>query len=131
VLAQGNVRTRTFPLLVDIDNQDHVLAAGMSARVFVELSDSQTQVLMLPRDAVVQKPDGSRVAWQIVEADDTLKAKPVKLHIGRAQGDFVEVLDSPLQAGNRVVMLGNENLRPNQTVRVETASIQEVDNNGD
>jgi len=33
-------------------------------------------------------------------------------------GDRVEVLDSTLQAGESIVLLGNENLRPGQAVQV-------------
>ena len=119
LLALGDERTRTFPLLIDIDNTKHILAAGMSARVYVELKDRQSQVLMLPRDALVQKPDGSRIVWKVLEQDDKLIVNSIKLHVGRTQGDLVEVLDSSLKAGDRVVMLGNENLRPNQVVLIK------------
>jgi hypothetical protein len=36
---------------------------------------------------------------------------------GRAQGDRLEVVGGGLRPGDRVVLLGNENLQPGQAVR--------------
>lgn len=72
---------------------------------------------MVPRDAVVAKSDGSRVVWRVREDDGMLKAFPVTIETGRAQGDRLEVVSGALQASDRIVLLGNENLRPGQAVR--------------
>jgi RND family efflux transporter MFP subunit len=113
----GNEASRSFPLLIDIPNPDHLLAPGMSARILVELDDGVSEVLTVPRDAVVAKSDGSRVVWRVREEDGVLKAFPVAIVTGRAQGDRLEVVEGELQVGERIVLLGNENLRPGQAVR--------------
>jgi len=118
LVAVGKQSTRSFPLLITLENTQHAIAAGMSARVYVELKSSQANALMIPRDAVVLKANGSRVVWQVIETEGKLKVKPVGLVTGRPQGELVEVLESTLNAGDRVVLLGNENLRPDQIVKL-------------
>ncbi len=116
-VALGNEASRSFPLLIDIPNPDHLLAPGMSARVRVELDGADTQALVVPRDAVVAKSDGSRQVWRVRDQDGALKAFPVQVQIGRALGERLELLEGDLTEGDPVVLLGNENLRPGQAVR--------------
>jgi RND family efflux transporter MFP subunit len=115
-VASGNDNSRSFPVLIDIDNRDHLLAPGMSARVWVPLQQARVNVLTGPRDAVVARPGGERQVWRVQAEADALKAFPVRVHTGRAQGDLLEVISDELAAGDRVVLLGNENLRPGKTV---------------
>ena len=121
LVAVGSQSTRSFPLLIEMDNEQRRIAPGMSARIFIELAGSKAQVLLVPRDAIVLKADGSRIVWKITEADGETSVIPVELLAGRNQGAQVEVLESTLQAGDRIVLLGNENLRPGQAVQVRPA----------
>jgi RND family efflux transporter MFP subunit len=118
-VALGNESSRSFPLLIDIPNPEHLLAPGMSARVLVELKDGVAETLTVPRDAVVAKADGSRQVWRVSEDDGALRAYPVVIKTGRARDDRLEVVSGELRAGDRVVLLGNENLRPGQAVLPE------------
>ena len=45
-------------------------------------------------------------------------AAPVPVRPGRALGDRVELLGSELPPGTRVVVQGNERLRPGQALRI-------------
>jgi RND family efflux transporter MFP subunit len=119
-VALANEASRSFPLLIDIPNPDHLLAPGMSARILVELGDERPEVLMISRDAVVTRSNGSRIVWRVLEDEGILKAHPVDIETGRAQDEHLEVVDGKLQAGDRIVLLGNENLRPGQAVRAHT-----------
>jgi RND family efflux transporter MFP subunit len=116
-VALGNESSRSFPLLIDIPNPEHLLAPGMSARVLVELQNGVSEALTVPRDAVVAKTDGSRLVWRVREDDGVLKAYPVTIETGRAHGNRLELVNGDLEAGDRIVLLGNENLRPGQPVR--------------
>ena len=118
MVAAGNRNTRTFPLLLLLDNPNNRIAPGMSARIFIELSGEQQPSIMLPRDAVVLKADGSRVVWRVTGSDEPYKVKQVSVVTGRTQDNLVEILDSSLKVGDRVVLLGNENLRPGQSVKI-------------
>lgn len=116
LVAVGNRDTRSFPLLIDLDNRGHRIAAGMSARIFIELAGSESKALLLPQDAIVLRPDGQRIVWRVIEVDGEHRVESVPLLRGRSQGSRVEILESTLKAGERVVLLGNENLRPDQVV---------------
>ena len=105
-------------MLIDIANPEHLLAPGMSARVHLEVSGGESEAVMVPRDAVVTRADGSRLVWRVQGEGDVLQVHPVPVRVGRAQRDQVEVLGDALRAGERVVLLGNERLRPGQRVRV-------------
>ncbi|HBG95184.1 MAG TPA: hypothetical protein DDY14_07630, partial [Chromatiaceae bacterium] len=115
-VASGDQRTRGFPLLIDLPNPDGALAPGMSARVRVDLSGGHAQALTIPRDAVIAKSDGSREVWQVRLTDGIHQAYPVAVETGRANGDRLELLRGDLRAGDRLVLLGNERLRPGQRV---------------
>jgi RND family efflux transporter MFP subunit len=115
-LALGSDATRSFPLLIDIPNPEHRLAPGMSARVWVQLDDGRSEALTVPRDAVVDRADGRRVVWRVRPDEGVPKAYAVTVETGRALGDRLELVDGDLAAGDRVVLLGNENLRQGQTV---------------
>jgi RND family efflux transporter MFP subunit len=123
-VALGNESSRSFPLLIDIPNQDHSLAPGMSARIQVELGDGEAEALTLPRDAVIMKVDGSRQVWRVRDDNGVLKAFPVQIRTGRAQGDRLEIVTAELREGDRIVLLGNENLRPGQPVAPEPAGAE-------
>ena len=122
LVAVGNQSTRSFPIFINIDNRQHKIAPGMSARIYVELSNSNSLALLVPRDAIVVKADGNRIVWRIAKEEEgeegQYKVESVKLLTGRAQGERIEVLESALKAGDRIVLLGNENLRPGQIVRL-------------
>ena len=121
-VAAGDARSRTFPVLIDIPNPDRLLAPGMSARVRVDLSGGEDSVLTVPRDAVVAKADGSREVWRVQEEDGILKAYPVAVQTGRAGGDRLEIVAGDLADGDRLVLLGNESLRPGQSVAPQPAA---------
>ena len=115
-VASGDDRSRSFPLLIDIDNRDHALAPGMSARVWVALREGSVMAKAIPRDAMVAKSGGKRLVWRVREAEGGLKAFPVQVETGRAQGDLLEVVSDELAIGDRVVLLGNETLSPGRVV---------------
>lgn len=116
-VAYGDERTRSFPVLIDLPNPNRLLAPGMSARVSVELNDGVVEALTVPRDAVVAKSDGSREVWRVeTDAEGITRVQPVSVEIGRAVADRLELVSGTLTGGDRVVLLGNEGLKPGQAV---------------
>lgn len=115
----GDAASRTFRVRIDVPNQARTLAPGMSARVVLKLAPADNRpVLMLPRDAVVRKPDGSVSVWVIETEDGVTKAVPRAIAIGRAYRDQIEVINGGLLPGDKVVVRGNEILRAGQSVSV-------------
>ncbi|MGB5833218.1 MAG: efflux RND transporter periplasmic adaptor subunit [Thiohalocapsa sp.] len=130
-VPSGDNRTRSFPVLIDLDNRDGLVAPGMSARVRVDLAGGLSETLTVPRDAVIAKSDGSREVWRVRLDDGVPNAYPVSVEIGRARGDRLEVLPGELDVGDQVVLLGNERLRPGQTVSPRDGSVAYRGSGGD
>ncbi|MBT8058801.1 MAG: efflux RND transporter periplasmic adaptor subunit [Gammaproteobacteria bacterium] len=113
VVASARVNTRSFLAWLDIANPEYQLAPGMSAHVVLALGGAQSKpVLQVPADAVVRRRDGSAVVWTVRDGE----AQPVPVAVGRRNEQLVEVSAEGLAAGDPVVTLGNESLRPGQTV---------------
>jgi len=116
----GHPAARTFPVRIEIDNSDRLIAPGMSARVVFLLKPSELTeaVLMLPRDAIVRLPDGTERVWRVESDDGTARVKAVPVTTGRSFGALVEMRSGALTPGDRIVVRGNESLKPGQLVRV-------------
>jgi RND family efflux transporter MFP subunit len=119
VVPQADERARTFPVLVRAKNtiderDDPLLKAGMIARVTLPTGAERT-ALAVPKDALVP---GTRQMW-VVDVDPKKpkqgKARPVQVELGATSGSSIEIL-SGVKAGERVVVVGNERLRPGQDV---------------
>jgi RND family efflux transporter MFP subunit len=110
VVAVGDENTHQFELRLDLEGSP--FPVGKTLRVAVPTSDSR-EVLTVPRDALVLRPEGHSVF--VVDANN--EARQVSVTVGTGQGDDIEVLGE-VAAGDRVVIRGNERLRPGQAVTV-------------
>ncbi|MFT4583085.1 MAG: RND family efflux transporter MFP subunit [Gammaproteobacteria bacterium] len=115
----GDGPARTFPVQIDLVNDLGRLAPGMSARVIMQIEDGSEQTsLLVPQDAVVRRPNGEQTVWTIAIEDGVAKAISVLVSTGRVYRNSIEILGDDLQAGTRVIVRGNEILRPGQVVTV-------------
>lgn len=128
VVPIADSRTRTFPVNILLENRivdEHpVLMAGMLARAVLPTGNAAIMPLV-PKDALVL--NGSRRYVFVVESDSsragqTVRSVPVTL--GVADGGLVQV-DGDLQAGDLVVVRGNERLKDGQAVSTTTADFPE------
>lgn len=118
-VPMSNETARTFPVRIDLDNSNRLIAPGMSARVLFQLAgDAAERALLLSRDAVVRKPDGSASIWVIRTDGEGMKARQVAVRTGRAYRGNIEITAGDVAAGDRVVVRGNEILRPGQLVEI-------------
>jgi RND family efflux transporter MFP subunit len=115
IVPQADVRTRTFPVRILISNrfigQEAVIKSGMYARAKLSSGGSQKSKLV-PKDALVL--GGAQPKVFVVENG---KVRPVSVELGGGYKDRIQVIGS-LQAGQQVVVEGNERLRPGQEVEV-------------
>ena len=121
IIPQADLRTRTFPVKVRLRNipvgNDVLLKAGMSVQVTLPTGPPRLAVLA-SKDAVVL---GGRSPLVWVVENDAVRA--VEVELGLYRGGLVE-LEGELRAGMKVVVRGNERLRPGQPVTVlETLAI--------
>lgn len=115
----GLENARTFPVKIEVDNEDRSLAPGMSARVYLQLDDqATTQTLLVPRDAIVRHSGGTETVWVMREQNGQQRAAPINVRSGRGSKGLVEILDGNLKAGDRVIVRGNEILQPGQLVYI-------------
>jgi RND family efflux transporter MFP subunit len=111
ILPQGDPDSRTFPVKINIENQDFKIKSGMEAMVTFNLG-AQKSALLVPKDAVVTAGNNRLV---FIVNDGKAMPVPVKI-LGYYDGD-VEVAGK-LAPGSKVVIRGNERLQPGQPVSV-------------
>ena len=109
VLPQGNPDARTFPVRINLANPGLKIKSGMEAKVVFSLADTKN-ALLIPKDAVVTAGSKSQV-YRVMDG----KALPVDVNILGYYGNNVAV-EGNLQPGCKVVVRGNERLRPGQSV---------------
>ncbi len=109
VIPIGDLESRTFEIRLQLDQQDWVI--GTSVQVGLPTSLSR-RILTVHRDALVLRESGAAV---FVIKDDTVRRLPVETGIGADAR--IELLDSGLQPGDKVVIRGAELLRDGQKVR--------------
>ncbi len=115
----GNPSARTFPVRIDLLNSDRVIAPGMSVRVrFIVSQESASPAVLVPMDSVVNGADGSKTVWRVAGDSDQATVTPVKITTGRSYRTSIEVVSGTLKPGDRVVIRGNEILKPDQRVRL-------------
>ena len=116
--TDGDASSRTFPVRVELEN-DGALRAGMSARL--ELPAGETQRARgVSKDAVLL--EGRQAVVYVVGEGAVAERREVTT--GASTGSLYSVL-AGVRAGERVVIRGNERLRPGAPVRVVTRGRQE------
>jgi RND family efflux transporter MFP subunit len=110
VVAVGDENTHQFELRLDVEAG--TFPVGQTLRVAVPTSELK-DVLVVNRDALVLRPAGISVF--VVDEDDTVRQVAVTTGIG--SGALIEI-QGDVRPGERVVIRGNERLRPGQAVSV-------------
>jgi RND family efflux transporter MFP subunit len=109
LVSRGTERSHVFELRLDLDDR---LPVGQAVRVTVPTADVR-EVLAVPRDALVLRGSGTSVF--VVDEENT--ARRVNVAVGIGSENMIEV-KGPIQAGDRVVIRGNERLREGQAIEV-------------
>jgi len=111
VLPYGDRNARTFPVRINLANPEYKIKSGMEAIVTFNLSGTKS-ALLIPKDAVVTAGN-SRLIFLLSDN----KVMPVNVEIvGYYDGNVA--VEGELKLGDKVVIRGNERLRPGQTVLV-------------
>lgn len=114
IIPQADRQARTFPVQINVPNPDGSILAGMLARARFDIGD-ETEALFVPKDALVPRPDGTSYIVKVLEGKAAIV--PVRLISGNGKRFAIRPLQGKLVAGDRVVVRGNERLRPGQSVR--------------
>lgn len=122
VVPQADLRARTFPVKIRVTNsisdEGPLLKSGMLARAMLPTGAKQRSTLV-PKDALVLGGREPVVFVVDTESDGARsgKSRPVAVVLGVAQGRLIQVRGN-VQAGQWVVVRGNERLRPGQDVAI-------------
>ena len=112
IVPRADVRSRVFPVKVRLTGEAPILA-GMLATVEIPVGAGQP-ALLVPKDALV--PRGPASIVYVLAEDGTAAA--VTVTPGKAAGNWIAVAGE-LQAGDKVIVRGNERIFPGQTFRGE------------
>ena len=116
IVPKENPNTRTvivrFKPLFDQKKSNLLINQNMNLKIFLK---SKKQIKTIVKDALLIK-NGNTVVYVI--EDNIAKLKTIK--IGIPYQDSIEVVEG-LKEGEKIVVRGNERLRPNQKVQIEEA----------
>jgi membrane fusion protein (multidrug efflux system) len=110
---QIDARTRALAVRARLTDTGGAVQSGMFARA-VLVTGRRDDALLVPEEALI--PQGDRAAVLLINADGKLERKAVVS--GARQGTLVEVREG-LSAGQKIVISGQNKLRPGQAVQVK------------
>ncbi len=117
VVPVNSPSARTFMLRVLFEQPDSHITPGMSVDGLLQLS-SRERGVVVSRDAVLRYPDGRVTVWVVKEKDGVLRVTERKVTTGHGFDGLVEIREG-LNAGDTLVVEGNEALKASQEVRIE------------
>lgn len=115
IIPSADVRTRTFPVSIRVQNRlkagRPLLMAGMLARI--ELPTGELTVTLVPKDALVLERSEASVWVVDSHPGDASRytVRQVAVKMGVSDGPLIQV-DAPLSDGDLLVIRGNERLKP-------------------
>lgn len=116
IVPLADMRSRTFPVKVRVSNPREgdvpLLKAGMFATIHLPVGGTEKAILV-PKDALVLGGP-SPIVYVVLDG----KAVPVPVETGIALEGLIQVKGGVL-GGQKVVVRGNERLRPGQPVKIE------------
>lgn len=121
IVPAADARSRTAPVKIRITNTIEDgrarIKPGMFARVTLPVGEA-AQALVVPKDAIVL---GRKTPIVYVFNEEDQGVRPVPVELGAAIDDGI-VVEGELEGGMKVVIRGNERLRPGMRVRPVAAT---------
>jgi RND family efflux transporter MFP subunit len=120
-IPQADLRSRSFPVKIRLKNPQtpsgHLLKAGMLARATLFIGD-EADIMLVKKDALVL--GGQDKSVYVVSKDpktDATIARLVPVEVGASIEDWIQIIGD-VKPGDQVVVVGNERLRPGQSIAV-------------
>jgi len=114
IVNSENIRTGTRKVRITLNESLPKSLSASGTRFSLEISIGKSLPrLLIPKDALI-----SRGNKQIVYCFEKGLAKQKFVKIGISVGNKIEILEG-LEEGQLVVVKGNENLRPNQPIKIK------------
>jgi len=122
LLPQVHERARTFSLIAEIETHGGALKPGMSISAWIPVG-KRVAGTIVPKDAVLRR-GGAVLAYRVNTEGEASVAELVHLQVLFELPEHVVVEAGALNAGELVVVEGNERLAPGAPVRLETRSAE-------
>ncbi len=123
IVSQADLRSRTFPVRIEIDNQKigngYLLQPGMLGRATLTIGP-KTEMLMIKKDALVLSSGRTKV-FKVSSRGSTDIVVEVPVKTGSTSGDWIQVIGK-LTTNDQVVLMGNERLRSGQEISISSST---------
>lgn len=119
IVPSADQRSRTFPVRIRVKNPvrggSYLLKDGMHARATV--TGNPKRAVLVSKDALNLGGPKTVVMLAVPGPDGKPVASRVEVDTGVSDGDFIEVVGE-LAVGQQVIVMGNERVKPGQTLYV-------------
>jgi len=117
VVPVSDASSRTFLIHVKVDAGDADLTPGMSVHGKLKLTTGR-QGVVISRDAILRYPDGRVTVWVVNSDSEPPTVAEKRVTTGHSFDGLITIRDG-IQAGDVIVVRGNESLQEGQQVRVQ------------
>ena len=111
-----NPANRTFRIVVDIKNNDHMIKPNQLA--VIKLLDLSKDGVVIPSNVILNSPDGSSYVYEVVTVDGLQRTKKTPIKVGLSYKNET-IVNEGLGADALVVDKGSRSIQDNQEVKVE------------
>ncbi len=112
IIPRGDITTRTFVAKFSLPG-NATLIEGMQAQIVLPIA-ATSENLLVPRDAVTNS-----FGRDVIFINDNGQARMIAVEIAGHSGTQVGIISTEIEAGQAVIVKGNERIRDGQTVRTE------------
>ena len=116
VVPVNDASSRTFLIHVRVNSGDARMTHGMSVKGRLHLPTGRQEVV-ISRDAIVRYPDGRATVWVVNSEHETPAVSEKRVTTGHSFDSMTSIREG-VQAGDVVIVEGNESLKEGQQVRV-------------
>ena len=111
IMRQADPRARTFPIKIEVENPQTLLAAGMFARATLPAGPKQNSVAV-PKDAIVQKKGVDYVAMVFPGRRGEMSGVLLPVTVGIDVDDWMTITSGNVRPGAQVITRGTERILP-------------------
>ncbi len=111
IIRSADLSARTFPIEIEVENQDSLLASGQFARVNLPAGKSEPTVTV-PKDAIVERSGVTYVGVIMPGHEGGMSAVLQPVTVGADVGEWVAISSDNLRPGTQVVTRGTERILP-------------------
>ncbi|MBU0717487.1 MAG: efflux RND transporter periplasmic adaptor subunit, partial [Planctomycetes bacterium] len=123
IIRQADAAARTFPIEIELDNRESLLAGGMFARAVVA-GGPKGPAVAVPKDAIVEQGGVAHVAMIVPGQQGGVAGVLSGVTVGADVGDWITIISGNVLPGMQVITRGNEHIQPFPT------PVQIVDDRG-